>query len=162
MEEQIERSRGRLTQIGGFNGWGGVIYVLTHLGVLWQQIELLEQAEELAIFLTSLIPADKMYDIVAGAAGCLASLYVLFRQTASPSVLRVAVQCGEHLRTKAQMLRQGIGWSSISDQPLSGFAHGNAGIGYGLLRLAAPERVPAVLLLAPPASGGWFGSTTPT
>jgi type 2 lantibiotic biosynthesis protein LanM len=137
MEEQIERSRGRLTQIGGFNGWGGVIYVLTHLGVLWQQIELLEQAEELTIFLTSLIPADKMYDIVAGAAGCLASLYVLFRQTASPSVLRVAVQCGEHLCTKAQMLRQGIGWSSISDRPLSGFAHGNAGIAWALIKLAS-------------------------
>ena len=29
---------------------------------------------------------------------------------------------------------------------------GLAGIGYGLLRLAAPERVPSVLLLEPPVS----------
>lgn len=137
MEEQIERSRGRLIQIGGFNGWGGVIYVLTHLGVLWQQLELLERAEELAILLASLIPADKMYDIIAGSAGCLASLYVLYGETASTSVMRVAVQCGDHLLTKAQELRQGIGWSSISKQPLSGFAHGNAGIAWALIKLVS-------------------------
>lgn len=35
-----------------------------------------------------------------------------------------------------------------------GLMMGTAGIGYGLLRLSAPERVPSVLLLEPPASAG--------
>jgi len=26
-----------LTTIGGYSGWGGVIYTLTHLAVLWEQ-----------------------------------------------------------------------------------------------------------------------------
>jgi lantibiotic modifying enzyme len=34
-----------------------------------------------------------------------------------------------------------------------GLMIGLAGVGYGLLRLAAPERVPAVLLLAGPEPG---------
>ena len=36
-----------------------------------------------------------------------------------------------------------------------GLMVGLAGIGYGLLRLAEPERVPSVLVLAPPAAGAW-------
>ena len=35
-----------------------------------------------------------------------------------------------------------------------GLMNGLAGIGYGLLRLAAPERVPSVLALEPPRRGG--------
>ncbi len=35
---------------------------------------------------------------------------------------------------------------------MPGLMLGSAGIGYGLLRLAAPERVPSVLLLDPPCS----------
>jgi hypothetical protein len=55
----------------------------------------------------------------------------------------------------AAMVLQSIerdGW--LSGLPLGvespGLMTGLAGIGYGLLRLAAPERVPALLLLAPP------------
>jgi lantibiotic modifying enzyme len=41
----------------------------------------------------------------------------------------------------------------LGDTPLAspGLMTGLAGIGYGLLRLARPERVPSVLVLAPPA-----------
>jgi hypothetical protein len=48
---------------------------------------------------------------------------------------------------------QEYGW--VTGVPLGvetpGLMTGLAGIGYELLRLAAPERVPSVLLLAPPA-----------
>jgi lantibiotic modifying enzyme len=47
------------------------------------------------------------------------------------------------------------GW--VTGVPLKvetpGLMHGLAGIGYELLRLAEPENVPSVLLLAPPCSG---------
>jgi lantibiotic modifying enzyme len=36
-----------------------------------------------------------------------------------------------------------------------GLMNGLAGIGYALLRLAEPERVPSVLTLAPPVQGAW-------
>ena len=37
---------------------------------------------------------------------------------------------------------------------IPGMMLGLAGIGYGLLRLGAPERVPSVIRLAPPAPEG--------
>ncbi|HEY4590506.1 MAG TPA: lanthionine synthetase LanC family protein, partial [Thermoanaerobaculia bacterium] len=37
-----------------------------------------------------------------------------------------------------------------------GLMNGIAGIGYGLLRLADPARVPSVLALAPPTSGSYL------
>jgi lantibiotic modifying enzyme len=63
------------------------------------------------------------------------------------------------LRARADRVARGIlddirgaGW--LCGNPLRvespGLMTGLAGIGYGLLRLAAPERVPSVLLLEPP------------
>ncbi|MBV9791713.1 MAG: type 2 lantipeptide synthetase LanM family protein, partial [Chloroflexi bacterium] len=40
--------RSEVTLIGGFSGWGGVVYVLAQLGALWSQPELLREAERLA------------------------------------------------------------------------------------------------------------------
>jgi len=36
-----------LSTIGGYSGWGGVIYALTHLGVLWEHPALLVEAEQI-------------------------------------------------------------------------------------------------------------------
>jgi len=43
--QQIQLGKSFLKLIGGFSGWGGVIYSLTHLAVLWEQPELLTEAE---------------------------------------------------------------------------------------------------------------------
>jgi type 2 lantibiotic biosynthesis protein LanM len=67
-------------------------------------------------------------------------------------------------RTEAERIAGGIladiegrGWqcghASAVETP--GLMTGLAGIGYGLLRVAEPERVPAVLVLAPPGAAGW-------
>src|SRR5262249_51446993 len=32
---QVERAQDLITSVGGFEGWGGILYALTHLGVLW-------------------------------------------------------------------------------------------------------------------------------
>ena len=37
LRRQVERGRSFITSIGGFTGWGGLIYTLTHLGTLWDQ-----------------------------------------------------------------------------------------------------------------------------
>ncbi len=55
MEGQLERSKQFLKSIGGFNGWGGVIYALTQLGVLWDEPELLAEAESLVELLPPLM-----------------------------------------------------------------------------------------------------------
>ncbi len=45
VRRQVERSQSSIPSIGAFNGWGGVTYVLTHLGILWDQPDLLIEAE---------------------------------------------------------------------------------------------------------------------
>ena len=45
LRRQVERGRSFITSIGGFNGWGGMIYTLTHLGTLWDEPALLAEAE---------------------------------------------------------------------------------------------------------------------
>ncbi|WP_414544126.1 type 2 lanthipeptide synthetase LanM family protein [Nostoc sp. CCY0012] len=137
--QYVERNKSSIKSIGGFGGWGGVIYALTHLGVLWNQTELLIQAESLVNLIPTLIEQDEQLDIIGGSAGCIVSLLTLYHCQPSPCVLAAAIQCGNHLLTKAQNMEQGVGWvaKGITTTPLSGFSHGVAGIAWSLLELSA-------------------------
>ena len=53
--------------------------------------------------------------------------------------------------TLATIVERGCLCSTQASPVSLGLMTGLAGIGYGLLRLACPERVPPVLVLAPPA-----------
>lgn len=139
VRRQLERNRAFMSQIGAFNGWGGAIYTLIHLGKLWHQPELIAEAEEVVDLLPSLIEQDQTLDIIGGAAGCIVSLLMLHQAAPSDRILDVAIQCGNHLLALATPMEQGVGWMAkgISKQPLTGFSHGTAGIAWALLELAA-------------------------
>jgi len=126
-------------QIGGFVGWGGVLYTLTHLSVLWDEPALLAEAHELVEELPGRIGKDEDLDIIAGAAGCIAALLCVQSCRPSARVLQVACQCGEHLLARAKQVPQGLGWvpAFANHSPLTGFSHGVAGISWALLELAA-------------------------
>jgi len=139
MQRQVEDSKAFITSIGGFNGWGGIIYTLTHLGVLWDEPELLAKAESLVELLPELIAKDEQLDIIGGAAGCIASLLNLYRCAPSERTLRAAMQCGDRLIAHTKQMEHGIGWiaAGIGEKPLAGFSHGAAGIAWTLLELSA-------------------------
>ncbi|MDF5720224.1 MAG: type 2 lanthipeptide synthetase LanM family protein [Rhizonema sp. PD37] len=137
LRRQQQGNRLSITSIGGFEGWGGLIYVLTHLGVLWNESALLAEAEELAELLPPLIEQNKQLDIVGGAAGCIGSLLSLYYCKPSQRILSTIIQCGERLIACMQPMEQGIGWLTTATKPLAGFAHGAAGIAWALLELAA-------------------------
>lgn len=139
MQRQMESSKAFITSIGGFNGWGGIIYTLTHLGVLWDEPELLAEAESLVELLPDLIAKDEQLDIIGGAAGCIASLLNLYRCAPCQRTIGAAIQCGDRLIARAQKMEQGIGWiaAGIGKKPLAGFSHGAAGIAWALLELEA-------------------------
>jgi type 2 lantibiotic biosynthesis protein LanM len=127
-----------MKSIGAFEGWGGLIYVFSHLGSLWNQPAFFQEAEELARLLPGLIEHDEYLDIVAGAAGCIAGLLSLYTVSPSPDILELAIRCGDHLLTHAHPMREGIAWKMPqAATALTGFAHGAAGIALSLLRLAA-------------------------
>lgn len=138
LQRKIEDSKTSLKLIGAFEGWGGIIYTLTHLGILWNDLKLLDEAESLVEILPNLIKKDDKLDIISGSAGCIASLLGLYRYRPSESILNVAIQCGERIIYHTQATDDWIGWLSNNgeEQPLSGFSHGAAGIALTLFELA--------------------------
>jgi len=139
LRSQLARGNHLIEAVGGFAGWGGVLYTLTHLGALWHDESLVDLAERVAAPLGPEIDADPYLDVVGGSAGCLAALLVLHSRRPSGPALAHAVRCGEHLLARARRMEHGWGW--ILDKPglvpLGGFSHGAAGISWALLQLAA-------------------------
>src|SRR5262249_13085728 len=121
LRRQVEASHATVTAIGGFTGWGGLIYAYTHLGTLWEQPALLAEALAMVEQLPDLVAADKTLDVIGGAAGCIGSLLSLYRCSASERALAVAVQCGDRLLATARAMAQGIAWVTplASVQPLT-------------------------------------------
>ena len=125
--------------LGGFAGWGGVLYALAHLGALWDDPDILGEAEELVTVLPDLISQDKYFDVGLGAAGCIGGLLCLYDCAPSVETLAVALLCGDHLLARARPMSRGVGWDwpFPSRGPLTGYAHGAAGIAWALLELAS-------------------------
>jgi type 2 lantibiotic biosynthesis protein LanM len=136
---EVKQNQPVAASVGGFDGWGGMIYTLVHLSVLWNQPSLLSEAEAAVRLLPPLIDADDRLDMVSGAAGCLGGLMSLYYCAPSQPTLDVAIRCGEHLIACAEPMASGLGWTtpSAASQPLVGFAHGAAGIAWALLHLTA-------------------------
>jgi type 2 lantibiotic biosynthesis protein LanM len=136
-QRQILAEGYEIPAVGGFNGWGGLIYTLTHLGALWDDESLLEEAETLALALGPAIDRDEHNDLIAGTAGCLLPLLGLHRTRPSRAVRDLALRCGERLIERAQPMERGLGWvvALVGPRPIGGISHGSAGIALALLHL---------------------------
>ncbi len=123
----------------GFAGLGGMIYYLSHLAALWEDPELSAGATDLARRLPTLVGSDKAFDIVEGSAGCIGGLAALHRIAPAESVLKALSACGEHLLECAEVMEAGLAWRSPfpTTKPLTGFAHGVAGISWALFEAHA-------------------------
>ncbi|GEO03592.1 type 2 lantibiotic biosynthesis protein [Adhaeribacter aerolatus] len=135
-------------RLGMFDGWIGIIYLYTHLGILWQRADLLDQAEVVTRFLDPYLPAGKDVDIVTGSAGMILSLLALYRVRPSEATLNLAIKLGRHLADNAIAMPTGKAWKIEGQQPLAGFAHGNAGIAYALSKLYLLTRQEQFKILA--------------
>jgi type 2 lantibiotic biosynthesis protein LanM len=135
---QLQEIRPSLKAVG-FSGWGGVIYTLAHLGVLWGQPALLAEAQEIVELLPPLIEQDEALDIMAGSAGCIGGLISLYQAAPSEQALAAIIRCAERLLARAQKLETGLGWHTHVAvlQPLTGFSHGAAGMAWALLEASA-------------------------
>lgn len=136
LQAQLTKNAAKLTSIGGFNLWGGLIYSLAHLSVLLEDTSLCRQAESYLSYLPKLIKNDDMFDVISGAAGCLAGVLALYRLSGSEHALEIALLCGQRLLDMAKSMDQGIAWDShLGQTPLAGFSHGAAGIAWALFEL---------------------------
>ena len=133
---QCELAADLWSAIGGYEGWGGVLYVYTQLGALWEDDGILDQAERIANRIWPYIEDDTAYDVVRGSAGAIQALLALHTVRPSETLIRLATMCGEHLLEGAQVQENGVAWTpSRFDFALAGYAHGAAGIATSLLRL---------------------------
>jgi type 2 lantibiotic biosynthesis protein LanM len=137
MLRQLEGSRS-YEVIGGFTGWGGIIYALSSLGTIWADTSLIDEAESSLAVLADAILRDTVFDVIGGAAGCALALRALYECRPSPRVVELGRTCGDHLLANAQPIDGGLGWlcGSHATTPLTGFAHGSAGIAHALLAVA--------------------------
>lgn len=136
-KQQIAADAKLVSGIGGFNGWGGIVYALAHLGRLWDDPALLDEAEGYARRLPELIAGDELVDLIAGSAGCISSLAALAAVRPSPWIDELMIACGERILAKAEPQQRGLGWRMplAGDCALAGISHGAAGIALALLRL---------------------------
>jgi type 2 lantibiotic biosynthesis protein LanM len=142
LRRMIGLGLGRMKTIGAFDGWGGVIYALSRMGLLWEQPDLLEEADQIVAHLPALIENAHL-DVVSGSAGCLGGLFALHQARSlmglnSDRTISAAIQCGEHLLAHAEKSDAGLAWKThLHSRPLTGFSHGAAGIAWALLRLSS-------------------------
>ena len=138
MRRVIALTRNVEKQIGGFEGWGGVLYVFCCLASALDDRSLIADAESIVDLLPALIEQDERLDMISGAAGCIGGLLCLHRAAPSPSTLAAAIACGERLLSRGQAMEQGMGWRTAiaPEHPLCGLSHGASGIGLALLELS--------------------------
>jgi len=140
LRARLENTGKNIGSIGAFDGWGGIIYMLSHLAALWQDTELLSYANSMVERLPELIDKDESLDVIGGCAGCIGALLALTQVSPSDKALAAAAQCGDRLIAKAQPVEGGVGWfikNIETVKPITGFAHGASGIAWALLELAA-------------------------
>ncbi len=123
--------------IGGFNGIGSLCYTLFHCARLLDEPSLVEDALRIVSLITDDdILKDQARDVTGGSAGLLLSLLAVYKGFPCDDLLERALLCGESLLQRRIETAAGHRvWKTFSDQPLTGFSHGVAGIAYALASL---------------------------
>jgi type 2 lantibiotic biosynthesis protein LanM len=135
---QIERATPE-TGIGAFTGVASYTYALIHLASLWCDPFLLDEAVGTLPALEIRIDTDDRFDVIAGVAGVIPLLLALEAAGRGAGARPLAERCGAHLIANATRVDGGLGWIArdLDRVPLTGFAHGAAGVAWSLLQLAA-------------------------
>jgi type 2 lantibiotic biosynthesis protein LanM len=131
--------RQKVRTLGAFDGWGGIVYTLTHLASLWRREDLLAEALALVPRMTPLVDSDFHLDLLRGAAGGIVPLLHLARLSGEAAPLELARHLGDRLVAAAQPFDGGLAWLVAASplRPLTGFSHGASGIAWALLELYA-------------------------
>ena len=121
----------------GATGLGGVIYALTRIARFVGCEEMLDGAAAVARLLQpARIARERSCDVIAGLAGAILGLVSLYETNAADTVLDAAVRCGRRVLQCSSKSADGRRvWRIADGRFYAGFAHGSAGIAYGLARL---------------------------
>ncbi len=122
--------------LGICSGTGSIAYGLSLLGRLHDDASCTELARDYALRIApDAIAADRALDVVRGSAGAILALLAVHRSAADSRLVDLAVRCGDRLLACETQTADTGYWDTRSGS-LVGMAHGAAGIGLALLRLA--------------------------
>jgi lantibiotic modifying enzyme len=128
--------------IGGLNGVGAFVYTFLRMAKWLGIPEFLESAQLAAAAITpERIRADESFDVLSGCAGALLALLAFLSEPAFSreelgGITDSAIACGKHLLARRTASTGGPrAWACGERAPMTGFAHGASGIGYGLVKL---------------------------
>lgn len=123
--------------IGGFDELGGLLYVLSQLGALWRESELLDAADQLARMCQERFAEDRFLDVISGTAGAALAILALHRARPDEWAVQALATAAATLEQRAVEVPGGRAWLAEfeRDQALLGFAHGASGIAYTLARI---------------------------
>jgi type 2 lantibiotic biosynthesis protein LanM len=124
--------------LGGGTGLGGLLYAFVRVGDFLAENDLIHEARRLVDGVTDeQIGSDDRLDIIGGSAGAILGLLALVDASRSAVALERAVACGRHLLERRTQVATGqrVWLTRGAESPLTGCAHGAAGIAYALLRL---------------------------
>lgn len=129
----------KMFSASAFGGFAGAAYALVHVAANLNEPELLTPVEQLLTLITPTAELDTLYDVIGGCAGGVVAALAIHEATGSTAALDLAKACADRLIETAHPQPGGVAWESSieSTQPLAGFSHGAAGIGWALLRYAA-------------------------
>lgn len=118
----------------GMSGSGGTLYVLNHLIHLWPEVKWPEQYANKIVDSLNMLKTEE-HDIISGSAGAILALLSFYQQSKQQSTIDVAINLGHKLSNYCKDLVD-MDTNNANQANLSGFAHGIAGIGYALIKLA--------------------------
>lgn len=132
--------RGRLgleLTLGAGNGVGGLVYGLTRISGWLDEPQILEEACLAAETISKeSIERDERLDVMLGSAGAILGLLSLWKATARDRWIEEAGWCANHLLKHREACNGHAAWKTCgAPQPLTGYAHGAAGIAHALLML---------------------------
>jgi lantibiotic modifying enzyme len=127
---------------GGLAGVGSLPYAFAQLAIWLKMPDLFDSAREAASAITpGQILTEERLDVMRGCAGTLLALLSFIEEVTamgldSGMAPELALLCGRRLLEKRVSYNSGPrAWPAVDSLPLSGFAHGAAGIAYALVRL---------------------------
>ncbi|UKO95901.1 type 2 lanthipeptide synthetase LanM family protein [Nostoc sp. UHCC 0870] len=138
--------------LSGTKGLASLVYALVQISELLGETKLIDDAKQIASWLTLDTTADKQIPgILDGTASIILSLLALYAVTKEAETLVQATSWGQHLldlRRNADIGEQV--WTNSNEEPevLIGFSQGIAGIAYALLRLYEVTQNSVFLLAA--------------
>lgn len=132
----------RAIAIGGLEGVGGLPYAFARLADWLAAPELVDTGSAaVQLVLSHRIECDERLDTISGCAGALLALLAYCNEKAVPETARTAAMdralaCGRRLLNKRAPFQNGPhAWPGVNRPPISGFAHGAAGIACALWQL---------------------------